>query len=165
MSYTMKYLLLTSILFCHFTFAACDSSQYREFDFWVGQWQVSSTTNDTMSQSKITQINNGCGLLEEYKTSSGFQGKSLNIFDTQTQQWHQTWIDNSGTLLMLSGGLQNSSMVMSGKTHDKNGQVIINKITWTPFSNGDVRQHWQTSTAKGSKWKTIFDGMYHKTSQ
>lgn len=160
----MKYLLLTAILFCHFTFAACDNSQYREFDFWLGQWQVSSATNENVSHSKITLINNGCGLLEEYKTASGFQGKSLNIFDAQTQQWHQTWIDSSGSLLMLSGDLEDNSMVMTGKTHDKEGQVILNKITWTPFKNGDVRQHWQTSSNNGSTWKTIFDGLYHKAS-
>jgi len=161
----MKYLLLSLLLFCHFTFAACDSSQYQEFDFWLGQWQVSSATSKQASQSKITQINNGCGLLEEYKTATGFQGKSLNIFDKQTQQWHQTWIDNDGYLLRLSGGLIGDSMVMSGQTHDKDGKSILNKITWTPMKNGDVRQHWQTSTNQGNTWKTIFDGLYHKVSE
>ncbi|MCW8833097.1 MAG: hypothetical protein OQK09_03985 [Colwellia sp.] len=158
----MKYLLLSLILCCHFTFAACDTSQYREFDFWLGQWQVKSAASKQLSQSKITQINNGCGLLEEYKTPTGFQGKSLNIFDSQTQQWHQTWIDNTGYLLKLSGGIENNSMVMTGKTHDKNGNIILNKITWTPLKGGEVRQHWQTSTTHGKAWQTIFDGIYHK---
>lgn len=158
----MKYLLLTLILCCHSAFAACDTSQYREFDFWLGQWQVSSATSKQLSYSKIIQINNGCGLLEEYKTSTGFQGKSLNIFDAQTQQWHQTWIDNTGYLLKLSGGIEGSRMVMTGTNNSKDGKIILNKITWTPLKNGDVRQHWQTSTTQGKTWKTIFDGLYHQ---
>lgn len=88
----------------------------------------------------------------------------MNVFDVQTQQWHQTWIDNTGYLLKLSGGMESTSMVMSGETRGKENKPILNKITWTPIQNGDVRQHWQVSNDHGKTWKTAFDGLYQKVS-
>jgi hypothetical protein len=160
----MKYSILILMLLSHAAFASCEGSQHRAFDFWLGKWQVSSPTSKQPSHNTITKINNGCGLLEEYTTATGYQGKSLNIFDVQTKQWHQTWIDNSGYLLMLSGGIEDNAMVMTGKTINKSGKTILNKITWTPLKNGDVRQHWQTSTNQGKSWQTAFNGLYHKAS-
>ena len=160
----MKYLLLSLILANNLAHAACETSQYQEFDFWLGQWEVNSEPNKQPSHNTITKINDGCGLLEEYTTVTGYRGKSLNIFDVQTQQWHQTWIDNTGYLLKLSGGMVGSSMVMTGETRGKEDKLILNKITWTPIQNGDVRQHWQTSNDNGKMWKTAFDGLYHKIS-
>jgi hypothetical protein len=160
----MKYLLFSFLLVNNLVYAACETSQYQEFDFWLGQWQVSSPSSKQSSHNTITKINNGCGLLEEYTTKTGFEGKSLNIFDAQTQQWHQTWIDNTGYLLRLSGGMEGSSMVMTGETRGKKDKLILNRITWTPKKNGDVRQHWQTSNDNGKTWQTAFDGLYHKVS-
>ena len=47
-------------------------------------------------------------------------------------------------------------MVMSGEV--LSGQ--IERITWTPLTDGNVRQHWQQSTDQGETWVTVFDGMY-----
>ena len=142
--------------------ARCDSSQHRQFDFWVGEWQVSNKQNNNVSQSSISLINDGCGILEEYTTTTGFQGKSLNIYDATTQQWHQTWIDNSGTLLQLNGKFEQGRMTLSGMTFDKDGKEVLNKIVWTPNADGTVRQQWLVSNEQGKKWQQIFDGLYQQ---
>jgi hypothetical protein len=46
-----------------------------------------------------------CVLHEHWVGSKGGNGESFNIYDGATKQWHQTWVDNSGTLLALNGGL------------------------------------------------------------
>ncbi|MEW6983883.1 hypothetical protein AAD001_14615 [Colwelliaceae bacterium 6471] len=138
----------------------CEEAQYQQFDFWLGQWQVSSKTSKGISQSKITKINDGCGILEEYSTPSGFKGKSLNIYDKLDQKWHQTWVDNTGMLLKLSGTLINGEMVLEGVTYDKDHNAIVNRITWHKNPDNSVRQHWQISADQGKNWQTIFDGHY-----
>lgn len=143
-------------------FAACTDSEHRQFDFWLGEWQVSNSSNNQVSNSKISLINNGCGILEEYATPSGYQGKSLNIFNQQTKQWHQTWIDNTGLLLQLDGGFQQGKMVMTGKTKTPKGEWLLNKISWQLLDDGRVNQVWQTSKDNGKSWKTAFDGYYLK---
>jgi hypothetical protein len=146
--------------------ASCTEKNYRTFDFWLGQWHVSSMDDDVIRLSHISKINNGCTLLEEYTSPSGYVGKSLNIYDKQTQLWHQTWTDSSGLLLKLTGTFEHGSMVMVGETTAKNKQnatyKVLNKISWTPNKDGSVRQHWQVSQNQGKTWQTAFDGLYKK---
>jgi hypothetical protein len=138
----------------------CESKEYRQFDFWIGTWQVSNTQNEQVSHSEISLINDGCSLLEEYSTPSGYTGKSLNSFNFATKLWHQTWADNSGLVLTLHGQFNGKSMILSN--HANQNSLVLNQITWTPNDNGTVRQHWQTSEDNGKTWQTAFDGLYTK---
>jgi hypothetical protein len=140
--------------------ANCLSNEYLTFDFWLGNWQVSTAEDNIIRNSRVTKINDGCTLLEEYSTPSGYKGKSLNIYNKQTQEWHQTWTDNNGLLLQLNGNIVGNSMVMLGQTIDERNKNVINKITWTPKAKGTVRQFWQTSHDNGKTWQTLFDGLY-----
>lgn len=161
MSMMQKILCLFSLIIATSVQATpCSEKQYSEFDFWLGKWEVSNNTNTNISHNKITKINNGCGLLEEYTTPTGYQGKSLNIYNKQDNHWHQTWVDNSGLLLQLKGQLINNQMVMKGVTYDKENNKVENKITWQPLENGKVRQHWQQKNNNSNKWQTVFDGLY-----
>lgn len=144
------------------TLANCTSEGYNEFDFWLGDWQVTSEVDDIVRFNTISKVNNGCTILEEYTSPSGYVGKSLNIYDQQTKQWHQSWTDSSGLLLQLQGSIKNDSMVMEGEAYGKDHQIITNKISWTPNKDGSVRQHWQISQDKGKTWQTAFDGTYRK---
>ena len=81
------------------------------------------------------------------------------MYDAARQVWHQTWVDSSGTLLLLEGGLRGKSMVLEGQTRGADGQVTRHRITWTPNPDGSVRQHWE-STDTQAQWRTAFDGLY-----
>ena len=140
----------------------CKDEQYQAFDFWLGHWQVSSKSSANISHNTITKINDGCGLLEEYTTPTGFKGKSLNIYNKQDKLWHQTWIDNSGLLLQLKGQLVDGKMVMEGHTIDAQGKSLLNRITWQQQKDERVRQHWQVSKDQGKSWQTLFDGLYQR---
>jgi hypothetical protein len=138
---------------------ACVPAAYREFDFWVGEWDVVNQRppagrTPPSSKSRITRILNGCAVLEEYETANGYAGKSLNFHDGKAGKWHQVWIDNGGSPLFLKGGMQGRSMVMQDES------APINRITWTPMDGGKVRQHWETSKDAGRTWQTSFDGLY-----
>ena len=143
--------------------ANCEGNEYQQFDFWLGQWQVTNPVNKQVSESKITKILGGCVILEEYKTPSGYQGKSLNIYDKQSKKWHQSWVDNSGLLLQLDGEFVNNSMVLKGIMIDSKGKQLLQKITWTQLKNNTVSQHWQQSIDDGDSWTTLFDGTYFST--
>jgi hypothetical protein len=41
-------------------------------------------------------------------------------------------------------------------------ELQIDKITWTPNSDGSVRQLWESSTDHGKTWNIAFDGLYKK---
>lgn len=142
----------------------CNTQEFRQFDFWLGQWDVTSAGSvQPSAENDITSIHGGCVVLEQY-TSGFFTGMSLNFYDATTQSWHQTWMSNAGGALFLQGGINaKGAMVMS----DENLPVStaagsINRITWTPNPDGSVRQFWQNSSDRGATWTVIFDGTYTK---
>jgi hypothetical protein len=141
--------------------AACTPAAFRQFDFWIGEWDVVNQRppagrTPPVAKNRITRILDGCAVLEEYETPNGYAGKSLNFHDGRSGKWHQVWIDNGGAPLFLEGGPQGASMVL----RDKPASGPINRITWTPMEGGKVRQHWETSNDAGGTWQTSFDGLY-----
>jgi hypothetical protein len=143
--------------------ASCATAQHRQFDFWLGQWDVTNPAGQLAGHSRIESILGGCVLLENWDSPSGVSGKSFNIFNAATGQWEQFWVDNSGSRLHLSGGLAAGNMVLQGVQDKPNAQSGLKqheRITWTPNADGSVRQHWETSTDDGKSWKTSFDGLY-----
>ena len=131
----------------------------RQFDFWLGEWEVRTPNGKLAGVNRIEREYDGCVMHERYTTERGYKGESLNSYDAGRKVWHQTWVDNEGTLLLLEGGLRGTSMVLQGQARAENGQSTKHRITWTPNADGTVRQHWESTDAKG-KWSTAFDGLY-----
>lgn len=146
-------------------FAACDSDFFNQFDFWVGHWNVTTAQGKVAGYNEISKSLDNCVLHEHYKTPAGYEGESFNIYSQQKKQWHQTWVDNSGTLLQLDGGLTDGAMVLTGPGLMPDGSKVTHQITWTPNANGTVRQHWEMSKDNGKTWSTLFDGIYTKVKQ
>ncbi len=142
----------------------CQAAEHRQFDFWIGQWDVYLPDGKKAGENLIVPFANGCGLLESWSGSSGTTGKSLNMYDVADRRWHQVWVDSDGTRLMLDGGLVDGKMVLGSDAPDpgKPGIVVKQKISWTPNPDGSVRQLWQVSTDGGATWRTEFDGKYVK---
>jgi len=141
--------------------AACVAGHFREFDFWVGQWDVYGPKGKLVGHSRIEKILGDCVIAEHWQGSGGSDGKSHNIYDALKQRWSQYWVDNSGMVLELHGGIEQGSMVLKGTSAAANGAAAaVQRITWTPQSDGRVRQLWETSTDNGTSWTTAFDGWY-----
>ena len=136
----------------------CAAPAYRAFDFWLGQWTVTTPDGKVAGANRIDSEYDGCVLHERY-TAGKYRGESLNTYDPGRGVWHQTWVDNQGTLLLLEGGLVNDAMILEGQTKNADGQVVGHRITWTPGADGSVRQLWQMTNTEGA-WETAFDGRY-----
>lgn len=140
----------------------CSSTEAHQFDFWVGDWDVVDTAGHHIGRNTITRILNGCVLEEHWTGDGGLEGKSFNVFVAAHHQWHQTWVDSRGGMLMLDGAFANGTMTLSGERRGKDGKTVINRITWTPLSGGDVEQRWDMSTDNGKSWNQAFLGIYKK---
>jgi hypothetical protein len=139
----------------------CTAPEYRQFDFWLGDWGVTNPAGKTAGRNRVTSEYGGCVLQEHWTGAGGSVGSSFNIYDPVRKVWHQTWVDNSGTLLELEGGFKDGAMVLSGEQQQADGSRLLNRIIWT-LKDGKVRQLWETSSDGGKSWKTSFDGLYSK---
>jgi hypothetical protein len=141
--------------------APCDTPGFQQFDFWIGDWQVHTPDGKLAGVNRIERQYDGCLLHESYSTERGYRGQSLNIYDASRDVWHQTWVDNSGLLLVLEGHLVDGKMVLEGTTTNEDKTVTKHRITWSKNADGSVRQFWQ-STDANNQWQTTFDGRYTK---
>ena len=141
--------------------APCASPEHRQFDFWLGDWQVPTTDGGFAGFNRITSEYRGCVLHERYGTGRGYSGESLNVYDATRKVWHQTWVDDTGLLLTLEGRWNGKSMILEGVAPGADGTLSKQRITWTPNADGSVRQLWETADAKGA-WTIAFDGKYTK---
>jgi hypothetical protein len=140
--------------------APCTQEQWRQFDFWVGQWSVTEHGKPA-GTNHIERILDGCALLENWTGAQGGEGKSLNFFDRDDGLWHQTWIDRSGGALFLSGKFENGAMRLEGvRAASAKQPATRQRITWMALPDGGVRQLWESSAVAKEEWITQFDGLY-----
>jgi hypothetical protein len=136
------------------------SPAFREFDFWIGEWDAKNVQGVTVGSSSIQLILGQCIIFENWSTPVS-SGKSFNIFNTTDKKWHQTWVDDKGTFTHYIGGLVEGKMVLDSDTV-VNGKKAIGRMTFSKLPNGDVRQHGERSTDEGKTWITSFDFIYSK---
>ena len=138
----------------------CSTAEYRQFDFWLGEWEVRGPKGPIVGTNRIERIENGCGLQENWVGAGGVTGRSINAYSNADRQWHQAWIGGGGQFLHLVGGLRGKEMILEGRSMDPSSKPTIERVTWTPMPDGRVRQFWQQSIDGGKTWTTSFDGVY-----
>ena len=132
--------------------------EYRQFDFWIGEWAPQNVQGVTVGTSSIQLILGSCIIFENWNTPVS-SGKSFNLFDVRDGKWHQTWVDARGTMTHYVGGLEGDKMVLLSETVS-NGKKSLGKMTFSKLADGSVRQHGETSTDEGKTWTTTFDFKY-----
>lgn len=141
----------------------CRDPEHRQFDFWVGQWEVRDAEGTRVGHNDIERIAGGCGLLESWRSVDGGRGMSINAYDPDRERWTQRWV-GAGATLWLEGGLEDGRMVLSsiGLRRTPRGEVL-DRIIWSPLPDGRVRQVWEVSQDEGDSWQTIFVGFYSRS--
>lgn len=145
----------------------CCSENYRDFDFWLGNWEAFGPKGKLAGTNNIVVLHDGCVIQENWSSGGGkYTGTSYNYFDAISGEWNQVWVDNGGGSLQLKGGWTGETMVLSsGPIAGPEGTITISRITWTPNVDRTVRQVWDISKDDGQSWNTVFDGMYKKKEQ
>ena len=147
---------------------ACTAPEYKQFDFWVGYWDVYPTGTDRLvAHSLIEKLYDGCAIRENWMPLKNSGGGSLNAFDPDKKVWRQVWTDKDNGWGVFEGGLQNGSMVLAGPWDRVNGPGTnaITRTTWTPNPDGSVRQRGEIQAADGKSWApdATFDFTYKKS--
>ncbi|MEM8660013.1 MAG: hypothetical protein AAGF35_03915 [Pseudomonadota bacterium] len=143
------------------TYSCLEAAAHREFDFWVGRWQVTDQSGDKVfGHNTITIEEAGCLLREQWQSISGGSGSSINYFHPADGKWHQLWIDAGSSIIDIQGEMDDGSMVLSGSIfYLKDQRRADFRGTWTPLADGTVRQFFEERDSEGN-WQTWFDGYY-----
>ena len=142
----------------------CDAPEFRQFDFWLGDWEVKGPGGRVLGANTIEPIAGNCGLVENWRGALGGSGRSVNTYERTDGKWHQAWVGNGGGLIHFSGDFVGGKMVMTGTT-GAGSAVTAHRMTWTPLPGGAVQQVWESSTDGGTTWTLGFDGTYSRKRQ
>ena len=138
------------------TLAMCTAPEYRQFDFWIGDWDVfESGGADSVARMRVDRILDGCVLREDYQEQHGLHGQSFSLYDGPAGSWRQIWVTNQGRLLLLAGNLSGGEMVLSGVDRSSGKEQLV-RGTWK-IEGEAVRETAEISTDGGKTWKTWFD--------
>lgn len=140
-------------------------SRFREFDFWIGDWDVRPTGQPPVgspARNTVTLEDNGCVVMEHWTSPSGSEGQSFNIFDRSYGEWRQTWVDNIGGQHDYRGRLIDGNMVFVGDTPAPNGRLgrVPTRLTFYHLGPDSVRQFSQVSADSGRTWQVSYDLIY-----
>jgi hypothetical protein len=140
----------------------CEKQEkFREFDFWVGEWDVHTPDGKPAGRNVIESSERGCVLIERWAGAGGSTGISMNYLDATTDEWVQVWTDASGSQIVIRGGLTDSGMLLEGQIHYvSTGVTAPFRGLWTPQPDGRVRQFFEQSDDEGKTWKPWFEGFY-----
>lgn len=143
------------------TKCVCCTSQHSQFDFWVGNWQVTDTAGNVLGTNLVEKHYDKCIVQENWKSTKVNRGTSFNHYQPIDSTWNQLWLDNQGSILNLKGKWNGNAMVLRSELQQaKSGNTYYNQISWTPKPNGTVVQLWVIFDEKGNKLRELFRGIY-----
>lgn len=144
------------------------SAEHRRFDFWIGEWDVTPTLKPPAgppSQSRITSIEDGCVILESYRTAGGYSGKSFNAYHPVKKRWEQFWVDNKGQVHHYAGNFRDGNLYYEAEGVRSGGPSSAPaRARMTFFNHGpdQVRQLGESSTDEGKTWTVSYDLTYRR---
>ena len=139
----------------------CSGEAFHQFDFWVGDWTVTTPDGTYAGDNKITREEGGCLILERWTSANGGTGQSYNYYNPATEKWRQVWV-STGAMIDYEGGLTESgSMKLAGTiTYVDSAQTADFTGEWTLEADGTVTQHFEQYNAETEEWVPWFTGTY-----
>jgi len=140
---------------------SCTAPEHRQFDFWVGRWDVYPTgTERLVAHSLIERLYNDCVIRENWMPLRGGGGSSLNAWRPAERIWRQTWTDSANNWVEFTGGIEGEAMVLTARASGVNGAEMLSRMTYTRGAGGSVRQVGAQSTDGGTTWTPQYDFTY-----
>ena len=139
-----------------------DEPEFRQFDFWVGEWDVfDNVSGNRAGTNSIQALHGGCVLVESWTSAGGPGGTSINYYDNVRGTWRQYWVSVNYSIEIEGGLDEDGSMVLEGALHNYRQRVAIPfRGTWTPQPDGSVRQLFEQQDPATDAWQVWFDGRY-----
>ena len=133
----------------------CSSPEASQFDFWVGKWEL--TWNDTSKGTNtINKIMDGCTLHENFfDPVLNYKGESWSVYNPTKKMWQQTWVDNGGAYIVLTGKFENGEMTLFTQPQKQpDGKEQIARMVFYKITPDSFDWRWESTTDDGATWKT-----------
>ena len=96
--------------------------------------------------NSVLRVLDGCAIEQNFSGGVGMhlRGKTLSIFDTASDKWKQTWLDNDGGYLNFTCEFKDGQMILAprpcGATVRRSRQ---RELGWSWEASADGGKTWQ----------------------
>jgi len=142
--------------------AACGGPEWKQMDFWLGEWELSWPARGQQpagtGSNRIERVLGGCVLEESFSAHGPFPlvGRSFSTYDPRTKSWRQTWVDNQGSYLDFTGGLEGGRMVLLHHGLSREGRPQVSRMVFLNVTPDSLDWHWERSEDGGKSWRLLW---------
>jgi hypothetical protein len=167
------FLLLVSLCFATGqksapTLDPCAATEQHQLDFWLGEWDLTwpgSKPNTVQhGANSIQRILGGCVVEENFSGGDEMhlRGKSVSLFDANSDKWKQTWVDNEGSYLDFAGEFTNGVMTLSRKFTRPDGTPVLQRMVFKNITSDEFDWSWESSKDDGKTWQVVWPIHYRR---
>jgi hypothetical protein len=149
----------------------CASAEARQFDFWLGDWDLTWPAEQTGGEpgerakgtNRITRLFDKCVIEENFATADqSFLGHSVSVYDENAGIWRQTWVDNAGGYLTFTGRFDGETMELRTESSQRDGEPVIQRMVFAEISPDALEWAWQGSRDGGVTWSNLWNISYRR---
>jgi len=137
----------------------CAAAQQKQFDFWVGEWELTwpgkNAGDVSRGTNSIKRILDGCVVQESFSAqdATSLRGTSVSTFDANAGRWKQTWVDNQAAYLDFAGEFKDGQMILRREAVGPNGTKFLQRMVWKNIGVNELDWSWEASHDGGKTWQ------------
>jgi hypothetical protein len=134
----------------------------RQFDFWIGDWEVFWGESGRGS-NHVQAVLDGSVILENFDGSPSIdlRGMSVSVYNPELGQWQQTWVDNQGNYYDFLGAFQDGKMILSREAQ-VDGRQLVQRMVWYNLDQDELDWNWERSDDGGKNWQILWQIHYRR---
>ena len=136
---------------------APDAAELRQFDFWVGDWECAGKMlqgpekwQETKARNTIRKILGG-KVIEENFRMVGLNGRSVSVYNPSQKRWFQTWVDDGGGYIPLSGAMDGKKMILNTRPAPGNPSAY-SRMVFSDITRNGFLWRWEGTKDDGRNW-------------
>ena len=137
-------------------------AEARQFDFWIGEWDVFSPQGNQLGENRVESVLTGCALIENWTNVAGRSGKSINSYDPALGEpaWRQLYVsDFGGVTDYREGRWEDGVMHFQARVLGAQGDTLVRHMRFRPIGKDTVHQVIEDVDAAGQVTPQ-FHGIY-----
>lgn len=148
--------------------AACQEGHYREFDFWIGEWDLTnlqlqedgSWAEVGTATNRVFPVAGGCGIVElwdGYLGDNHIRGFSVRTYDSETERWQLVlnWPQqNAAAFGTLEGVFRHGRGDFHTEFDAPDGTAGLTRYTFGDIGHDTFRWNDGVSMDGGRTWRT-----------
>lgn len=139
----------------------------RQFDFWIGEWECSGRMNQGAGKWQETRGRNTIRkilkdkIVEENFEMPGFTGRSVSAYNATQKKWFQTWVDDGGAYIALTGGMRGKEMILSTAPVPQKPNAF-SRMVFSQITEEGFRWRWEGTKDGGKSWTLQWELNYRR---